>query len=99
MAEFGEALAAADEVVLTEIYAASEEPIPGITVEALAAAVSAGRRRPVRVVRRLEDVAAAVADLARPGDLVLTLGAGSIGGLATALLAELEQRYGPREAP
>jgi UDP-N-acetylmuramate-alanine ligase len=33
-----------------------------------------------------------VADLARPGDLVITLGAGSIGGLATALLAELHSR-------
>jgi UDP-N-acetylmuramate--alanine ligase len=98
MTEFGEALAAADEVVLTDIYAASEEPIPGITVEALAAAVNAGRRVPAHVVRRLDDMAAAVADLARPGDLVLTLGAGSIGGLATALVAELERRHGPREA-
>jgi UDP-N-acetylmuramate--alanine ligase len=98
MTEFGQALAAADEVVLTDIYAASEEPIAGITVDALAAAVSAGRERPAHVVRRLDDVAAAVADLALPGDLVLTLGAGSIGGLATALLAELEQRHGPREA-
>ena len=98
MAEFGTALAAADEVVLTDIYAAGEEPIAGITVEALAAAVSAGRQQPAHVVRGLDDVAAAVADLARPGDLVLTLGAGSIGGLATALLAELERRHGPREA-
>jgi UDP-N-acetylmuramate--alanine ligase len=98
MAEFGRALAAADEVVLTDIYAASEDPIPGITVEALAAAVSAGRAVPAHVVKRLDDVAAAVADLARPGDLVLTLGAGSIGGLATALVTELERRHGPREA-
>jgi len=99
MAEFGQALAAADEVVLTDIYAASEEPIAGVTVEALAAAVSAGRRQPAHVVKKLDDVAAAVAGLARPGDLVLTLGAGSIGGLATALVAELERRHGPREAP
>ena len=99
MQEFGQALATADEVVLTEIYAASEEPIPGITADALAAAVSAGRRQPARVVRKLDDLASAVADLARPGDLVLTLGAGSIGGLATALLAELERRHGPREVP
>ena len=98
MAEFGRALAAADEVVLTDIYAAGEEPIPGITVAALAAAVSAGRPVAARVVTRLDDVAPAVADLARPGDLVLTLGAGSIGGLATALVAELERRHGPREA-
>ncbi|MEW6321255.1 MAG: UDP-N-acetylmuramate--L-alanine ligase [Acidobacteriota bacterium] len=92
--EFGRALAAADEVVLTDIYAAGEEPIPGVTVEALAAAVDAGRTSPVRIVRPLEAVVAAVADLARAGDLVITLGAGSIGGLASALVAELERRHG-----
>ena len=50
MAEFGAALAAADEVVLTGIYAASEDPIPGVTIEALAAAVNQGRPTPVQVV-------------------------------------------------
>ena len=42
MNEFGAALAPADEVVLTAIYAASEEPIPGVTIEALASAVNNG---------------------------------------------------------
>ncbi len=92
MNEFGAALAAADEVVLTSIYAASEDPIPGITIEALAAVVNKGRSTPVHVVPKLEDVAARVADIARPGDLVITLGAGSIGGLATALVEELQRR-------
>ena len=99
LSEFGLALAPADEVVLTDIYAASEEPIAGITVETLAAAVNAVRATPVLVVPHLDAVPVAVADLARPGDLVLTLGAGSIGGLATALVDELERRHGPREAP
>ncbi len=99
LAEFGTALASADEVVLTDIYAAGEDPIAGVTVEALAAAVNAGRHTPVHVVHRLDHVAGAVADLVRPGDLVLTLGAGSIGGLATQLVSELERRHGPREAP
>ena len=92
MNEFGAALATADEVVLTAIYAASEEPIPGITIEALAAVVNQGRSTPVHVVQKLDEVAARVADLARDGDLVITLGAGSIGGLATALVQELERR-------
>jgi UDP-N-acetylmuramate--alanine ligase len=96
MREFGTALAPADEVVLTDIYAASEDPIPGITVDALAAAVNASRSTPVHVVRRLDDVAGRVADLARDGDLVITLGAGSIGGLATLLVSELERRHGGR---
>ena len=93
MAEFGVALAEANEVLLTDIYAASEDPIPGVTVEALAAAVNKARPTPVHVVPRLADVAARVADVARPGDLVITLGAGSIAGLATELIAELERRH------
>ena len=81
--EFAATLAEADEVVLTDIYPASEDPIAGVTVEALASAVNAHRVAPVHVVPRVADVAAAVAALARPGDLVLTMGAGSIGGVAT----------------
>ena len=98
MAEFGAALASADEVVLTGIYAASEDPIPGVTIEALAEAVNRQRTTPVHVVARLDEVASRVAELARPGDLVITLGAGSIGGLATALVSELEHRHGRQEA-
>ena len=94
MAEFGAALSSADEVVLTNIYAASEDPIPGITVDALAAAVNASRQTPVHVVPKLEDVAGRVADLARSGDLVITLGAGSIGSLAGTLVEELHRRHG-----
>ncbi|MGE3886001.1 MAG: UDP-N-acetylmuramate--L-alanine ligase [Vicinamibacterales bacterium] len=92
MREFGVALAQADEVLLTDIHAASEDPIPGVTVEALAAAVNEHRASPVRVVRAVADLPAAVADLARPGDLVLMLGAGSIGGIAAKLVGELERR-------
>ena len=94
MDEFGAALATADEVVLTAIYAASEEPLPGITIEALAGTINDRRSTPVHVVPKLEDMAARVADLARPGDLVITLGAGSIASLAGQLVAELERRYG-----
>ena len=93
MNEFGAALAAADEVVLTGIYAASEDPIPGVTIEALAAAVNRVRSAPVHLVPKLDAVAARVADIARPGDLVITLGAGSIGSLAGALVDELKRRH------
>jgi UDP-N-acetylmuramate--alanine ligase len=94
MNEFGTALAPADEVVLTGIYAASEDPIPGVTIETLAASVNKGRSTPVHVIAKLDDMAARVADLARPGDLVITLGAGSISALAGNLVAELERRFG-----
>jgi UDP-N-acetylmuramate--alanine ligase len=94
MADFGAALATADEVVLTDIYPASEDPIPGVTIDALAGAVNQARSTPVHVVRALADMPARVADLARPGDVVITLGAGSISSLAGNLVRELQKRGG-----
>jgi UDP-N-acetylmuramate--alanine ligase len=91
MREFGLALAGADEVVLTDIYAASEEPLPGVTVEALAASINTSRANPVRIVRAVDDVPAAVAELLRAGDLVVTMGAGSIGTVAARLVEELRR--------
>jgi UDP-N-acetylmuramate--alanine ligase len=92
---FGPALAGADVVVLTGIYAAGEAPIPGVTTEALAEAI-----RPavadLRIVASIDDVPAAVAGIAREGDLVLTLGAGSIGAVGDRILHELTQREAAR---
>jgi UDP-N-acetylmuramate--alanine ligase len=93
--EFGRALGAADEVVLTEIYAAGETPIEGVSVEAVADAVRAVSSCPVHVVKDLDALPAAVAALARAGDLVITLGAGSIGSVADRILAELRGGASP----
>jgi UDP-N-acetylmuramate--alanine ligase len=93
---FGPALAGADEIVLTDIYAAGEAAIPGVTIDVLADAVRGAVRVPVHVVRALDDVPGQVARLARPGDLVITLGAGSIGAAAPHILDELGKR---RSAP
>ncbi len=90
--EFGSALSAADEVVLTDIYAAGEPPIPGVTLDALASVVREAARGGVRVVPALEDLPAAVARMARPGDLVITLGAGSIGGTGERILEAIRHR-------
>jgi UDP-N-acetylmuramate--alanine ligase len=94
--EFGPSLAVADRIVLTGIYAAGEAPIPGVTIDALAAAVQRSAKNPVTVVHRLEDVAPAVARLAAPGDVVITLGAGSIGTVPDRLIELLER--GPAAA-
>jgi UDP-N-acetylmuramate--alanine ligase len=89
--EFGSALAGADEVVLTDVYAAGEAPIAGATAEAIEAEVrKAGR--PVRLIKALDEVPAAVAALARPNDLVITLGAGSIGTMPERILGALHRR-------
>ncbi len=96
MQEFGAALGAADEVVLTDIYAAGEAAIPGVTVEALADAVRAASPVPVHVVKALDDLPAAVAELARRGDLIVTLGAGSIGGIGGPHSRRARGCRGPR---
>jgi UDP-N-acetylmuramate--alanine ligase len=88
MDAFGPALAGADHVLLTDIYAAGEDPIPGAKLDALAAAV----RRSVPgldVVPRVDDLPAAVRRVARPGDVVITLGAGSIGAVADGVIEAL----------
>jgi UDP-N-acetylmuramate--alanine ligase len=95
MQAFGPALAGADHIVLADIYAAGEEPIPGVTVDALASDIRRSVSVPVDVVPALGDVASAVARLARPGDVVITLGAGSIGTVPDQLLSLLAAR-GPR---
>jgi UDP-N-acetylmuramate--alanine ligase len=91
MPEFGTALAGADVIVLTDIYAAGETPIPGITAEALADAVGRSSGRAVHLVKAIEDLPLAVARLARPNDLVVTLGAGSIGTVGERILAALRE--------
>jgi UDP-N-acetylmuramate--alanine ligase len=86
---FGEALGGADEIILTDIYAAGEPPIAGATAEAVEAVVRK-TGRPVRLVRALDDIPAAVAAVARPNDLVITLGAGSIGSMPDRILEALK---------
>jgi UDP-N-acetylmuramate--alanine ligase len=90
MDAFGPALAAADHVVLTDIYAAGEDPIPGVTLETLGAAVRRSVNVPVDLVPRLDDVVPAIVRVARPGDIVITLGAGSIGTVPDRLVEALK---------
>jgi UDP-N-acetylmuramate--alanine ligase len=90
-AEFGPALAAADRVVVTDIYGAGEAPVPGISGRLVAeAAVAAGAS--VEYVPLRRDLAAHLAASIAPGDLVILLGAGDI----TAVAGELVERLGSR---
>jgi UDP-N-acetylmuramate--alanine ligase len=85
---FAEALAAADAVCVTEIYRAREEPVPGVSGRLIVdelAAVRPGMR--LGWAPSLEDAARLVAAWARPGDTVLTLGAGDV-DLAAPLILE-----------
>src|SRR4051812_7683267 len=86
MHAFGPSLSGADHIVLTDIYSAGEEKMPGVTIDALAGEVRRTAAVPVDVVKNVDDVAAALARVARAGDVVLTLGAGSIGSVAARLV-------------
>ena len=88
---FGGALAAADAVFLTEIYPAREQPIAGVHAGLVAdASAAAGRAVAWRGTR--DALAAALAEAARPGDVVLTVGAGDVTRTGPELLARLRAR-------
>jgi len=89
--EFGTAFADADSVVVLPIYAASEEPIPGVTAERLADRIRKQQGGPcVDLAPEFATAVSVVAANAREGDMILTLGAGSVSQLAPQILAALE---------
>jgi UDP-N-acetylmuramate--alanine ligase len=94
MEDFGPALAGADHVVLADIYSAGEEPMPGVTLDALAAAIRRTGPASLEVVPHFEDLVPVLVRVARPGDVVLTLGAGSIGSVPDRLVQALERGKG-----
>lgn len=83
---FAQVIASADEVVLTEVYPAGEPLIAGAEGRDLANAVKAIGDRAPNFVPALADLPDAVARVSRPGDVVLVMGAGSIGQLAGQLV-------------
>jgi UDP-N-acetylmuramate--alanine ligase len=76
--DFGRAFHQADVLLLTDVYPASEEPIPGVTAEALARAVAERGHRQVAWAGDLKSATERLAAEVREGDVVLTLGAGSV---------------------
>jgi UDP-N-acetylmuramate--alanine ligase len=88
MNEFARALSIADEVVLLEIYAASEAPITGITSETIAVQMDRGRFIP-----NFLEASDWVIDNAKPGDVIITLGAGDVNSLAPIISDGLARRF------
>ncbi len=94
--EFGRALTLADEAIVTEIFPAREEPEPGVTGKLIVDAYLVERPGgPVSYLPRLSDVVERLASRVRPGDLVLTLGAGDVFRAGELLLASLTQGEEP----
>jgi UDP-N-acetylmuramate--alanine ligase len=87
-ADFGAALSGADRAFVLDVYAAREQPLPGISGATVAQHVSV----PVSYVPDFSAVAAAVAEAARPGDVIVTMGAGDITMLGPEILTALRLR-------
>jgi UDP-N-acetylmuramate--alanine ligase len=90
MDEFATAFADADTLCLLDIYPASEKPIEGITAQALGSRMAEAGNRNVAYAASFSDAVATVAALAQPGDMVMTLGAGSVSQLGPMLLKKLD---------
>jgi UDP-N-acetylmuramate--alanine ligase len=88
--QFGAALGQADEVVVMDVYAAREDPVPGVSGALVADAVPLPADR-VAFVPSWSAVADAVRARLRPGDLLLTVGAGDVTMLADEVLARLDE--------
>ncbi len=92
MDEFVTAFADADSLFLLDIYAASEKPIEGVSAEALARRIAEQGNRTAVYMTSFLDAATAVAALARSGEMVLTLGAGSVSQLGPMILEKLGKK-------
>ncbi len=93
----GRALAGADVIVVTDVYAARETPIPGVSGEVVArAARGGGVAKDVHWVPARAELAARVGEVLEPGDVVLTLGAGDVTAAAREIIALLGGNAGRR---
>jgi UDP-N-acetylmuramate--alanine ligase len=89
--DFGTALGLADEAVVLDVYAAREDPEPGVTGRLVADAVPGGR---ALFVPDRTQVAPVIVEIAAPGDVVLTMGAGDVTALGPQLVEALGRRHG-----
>jgi UDP-N-acetylmuramate--alanine ligase len=87
--DFRRAFNLADVLVLTDIYAASEQPIPGVTSEALAKAVGEAGHKNVFYLRSMQESIEFLLREAKPGDAILTIGAGNVSRASNELMVLL----------
>ncbi|MDP8225685.1 MAG: UDP-N-acetylmuramate--L-alanine ligase [Candidatus Lernaella stagnicola] len=91
--EFLTTFRSADKLFITDIYAASETPIEGVTAQKLVDGIRAVGQQDVEYYPNQEELLQTLVDTVQPGDLVLTLGAGDLNKLAVRLLAKLKERH------
>ena len=99
MDEFATAFDDADSLVVLDIYAASEAPIEGVTGEGLARQISEKGQRAASYVSSFADAVASAVAAAQPGEMILTLGAGSVSQLGPMILAKLQENEAMASRP
>jgi UDP-N-acetylmuramate--alanine ligase len=92
MEEFTTAFGDADSLFVLDIYAASEKPVEGISGEALAATIREKGGLNAKYVSSFQDAVSSAAEVAQDGDMILTLGAGSVSQLGPMILEKLKER-------
>jgi UDP-N-acetylmuramate--alanine ligase len=97
--DFRSAFNQADLLVLTDIYAASEAPVPGISSEALAAAIREAGHKNVHYLRSMQDSIEFLLKNAKPGDAILTVGAGNVSRASNELMLLLGAEHPTYHAP
>ena len=90
--DFARALTQADQVILTEVYGSRESALPGVDGSMIERAMRAREYERVEFVPEGERIVARLLEVCRPGDLVLTLGAGDIDQVSRDLVERLESR-------
>ena len=90
--EFGTAFHDADSLFVLDIYAASEPALEGVSTEALLEKIRSFGHRSADYVNSLDEGTDAVANVAEPGDLIITLGAGNVSHAAERILDKLRER-------
>ncbi|MDT3699999.1 MAG: UDP-N-acetylmuramate--L-alanine ligase [Thermincola sp.] len=90
--EFGESFSDADMIVINEIYGAGETPLAGVTAELIVNAIRDNENKPVYYFKTLGEVTEFLSEIAKSGDLILTMGAGNIRSAGIDLVERLKAR-------
>lgn len=94
-ADFGEAFGAADVVILTDVYGAGEEPVPGVSGKSIVDELLKKQpRKEVVYLPKTSEVTRFLAETARPGDLLLLMGAGDLWMVGDLVLGEIREKGG-----
>jgi len=92
MKHFATAFNQADVLILTEVYSAGEDPVPGVTGQALFEEVRQYGHKDAHFEPDLNKIPGLVASLAQPGDIILVMGAGNINRVVPEIIVALEEK-------